>query len=33
MGDLPVNWTYPAIHPKLLNQVERRGFLSQEDKL
>ena len=31
LDTLPENWTYPAIHPKLLNQVERRGFLSQED--
>lgn len=24
---LPEKWTYPAIHPKLLAEVERRGFL------
>ncbi|MDE6107448.1 MAG: NUDIX domain-containing protein [Oscillospiraceae bacterium] len=28
--ELPENWTYPAIHPRLLAEVERRGFLDKE---
>lgn len=26
-GELPDNWTYPQIQPKLLEEAKRRGFL------
>lgn len=28
MDELPENWTYPEIQPKLLEEARRRGFLS-----
>ena len=26
MDELPINWTYPEIHPKLLEEAKKRGF-------
>lgn len=26
MDELPINWTYPEIQPKLLEEARKRGF-------
>ena len=26
MDELPINWTYPKIQPKLLEEARKRGF-------
>ena len=30
--ELPTEWTYPLIQPKLIKEAERRGYLSCEQK-
>lgn len=30
---MPVNWTYPEIQPKLLDEAKRRGFLPKLDEI
>ena len=33
MNELPINWTYPEIQPKLLEQARKRGFLPKKDEI
>ena len=33
MNELPGNWTYPEIQPKLLEEARKRGFLPPKDKI
>ena len=33
MDELPINWTYPEIQPKLLEEARKRGFLPKKDKI
>ena len=32
MDELPINWTYPEIHPKLLEEARKRGFCPKRTK-
>ena len=29
MDELPINWTYPEIQPKLIEEAKKRGFCPQ----
>ena len=31
--ELPINWTYPEIQPKLLEEARKRGFLFIIDEI
>lgn len=31
MDELPINWTYPEIQPKLLEEARKRGFCPKLD--
>ena len=31
MDELPINWTYPEIQPKLLEEARKRGFLPKKE--
>lgn len=33
MDELPINWTYPEIQPKLLEEARKRGFLPKKDEI
>ena len=33
MNELPINWTYPEIQPKLLEEARQRGFLPKKDEI
>ena len=32
MDELPINWTYPEIQPKLLEEARKRGFCQKRTK-
>ena len=32
MDELPINWTYPEIQPKLLEEARKRGFCPKRTK-
>ena len=33
MNELPLNWTYPEIQPRLLEEARQRGFLPKKDEI
>ena len=33
MDELPINWTYPEIQPKLLEEARKRGFLPKKEEI
>ena len=33
MNELPINWTYLEIQPKLLEEARQRGFLPKKDEI
>lgn len=33
MDELPINWTYPEIQPKLLEEVRKRGYCPKKDEI
>lgn len=33
MDELPINWTYPEIQPKLLEEARKRGFCPKKDEI
>ena len=33
MDELPINWTYPEIQSKLLEEARKRGFLPKKDEI
>lgn len=33
IDELPINWTYPEIQPKLLEEARQRGFLPKKDEI
>lgn len=33
MDELPINWTYPEIQPKLLEEAGKRGFLPKKEEI
>lgn len=33
MDELPIDWTYPEIQPKLLEEARKRGFLPKKDAI
>lgn len=33
MDELPINWTYPEIQPKLIEEARKRGFCPKKDEI
>ena len=33
MNELPLNWTYPEIQPRLMEEARQRGFLPKKDEI